>query len=88
MLTYIVQDSDEFELKKSNWPFRDFDPTDEFDMESFAQACAKEYRDDYDGWECWRDGEKDISLYWEGQLAGKFEVLLEYEPTYAVYPKN
>lgn len=87
MLTYAVAKGSKHELIKSSWPFN-FDLDDTEDLSWFVEVAAEDYRDNKDGWEEWRDGTRDIELFWNDQSLGIYEVFLEYAPEYSVDKKK
>jgi hypothetical protein len=79
-----VEDAFEFE---SNC-----DIEDTFEVEWMVQDMAKDYVDNHDGWEIansWSGTYRDFAV-WDSDknFIGKFEVLLEYEPTFSAWKKK
>ena len=64
---------------------RKVDDIDEWEWESLAETCADDYLSNHDGWEhrSWQNGDPmEFWLYENGQLVGKFDVYLEYVPSF------
>lgn len=72
---------------------RKVDDIDEWEWEMLAQACAEDYLHNHDGWEhkswCGGGDPMEFWLYDENKvMIGKFDVYLEYEPTFSATRVN
>lgn len=77
---------DSFTLQTYDWQGQLVN--DDWDLEFLAESCAKHYRDYLDGWEMshWNKGNEALTIWvWKNENEKiKFEVWMEYEPTYTV----
>lgn len=80
--------NDAYSLHLYDWERQDYDLEDDWDLEFLAEKCAENYRDFHDGWEIssWNRGDEPIQLWiWKNENESiKFEIWLEFNPTYSV----
>lgn len=64
-----------------------FDLTDEWDLESLAEMACEDFRENHDGWECWKEGPVELELFNPSTEETLFRcrVNLEFEPSYEVW---
>lgn len=71
---------------------RKIDDIDEWEWESLAETCAEDYYSNHDGWEhrSWPQGDPmEFWVYDESKkMIGKFDVYLEFEPTFSARRVN
>lgn len=88
---YSVYETDDYDdafyLYRYDWQTSNYDLTDEWDLESLAEECAKDYHFNHDGWEdrSWNNSQ-DTKAFWiwiDENTKKKFEVELEYEPRFS-----
>jgi hypothetical protein len=65
---------------------------DDFELTWLVEEMAKDYLIKHDGWEIsntWRGNEREFAV-WDSDktFIGKFDVLLEYEPTFTAWMKK
>ena len=62
------------------------DTEDAWDLERFAEAAAGNFREEYDDAnEIWTSGEMRFEIFYEGTPLGKYDVTLEWEPSYSAH---
>ena len=64
-----------------------FDLTDKWDLESLAKMACEDFRENHDGWECWKEGPVELELFNPSTAETIFRcrVNLEFEPSYEVW---
>lgn len=65
---------------------------DEFELDWLVEDMAKEYLTKYDGWEIahnWQGEYREFAVWdTDKTFIGKFDVLLEYEPSFSAWLKK
>ena len=65
---------------------------DDFEVTWLVEEMAEDYVSNHDGWEIsnsWHGSEREFAV-WDSnkEFIGKFDVLLEYEPTFTAWRKK
>ena len=76
---YSIYEDGHIRLASGLWE-RLPDESDEFDMQSFAEACAEDDHHNFDGFE--RGDDRDIFLFKDGELHSKYTVFVDVEPVF------
>ena len=65
---------------------------DDFELLWLVEDMAKDYVNNHDGWEIannWHGSEREFAVWDDSKnFIGKFDVLLEYEPTFSAWKKK
>lgn len=82
---YSAYEGDDKHRHKVDLP-RDYDPSDESEIEDLALACAEDWHDDHDGWES--SWPRVFTLYADktGPELARRSVDREYTPSFVASP--
>lgn len=87
-----IEDAYEFDSDKDIHAINEGHKYDDFEVLWLVEEMAKDYVTNHDGWEVansWCGSYREFAVWDDNkEFIGKFDVLLEYEPTFSAWRKK